>query len=450
MWGASYVGAVQWQAAAENAPGLAVLAPTATWTSFYRNIYLGGVARLALISQAAASLFGPPTGSSPPIDWGATLLRLPLSEMDGSIGWTIPWLSGILAHNRPDGYWKRLDLTKETEQLDIPAQHVVGYYDFFSREVVASFQRLRKGAGVHRTNQQLILGPWDHGTIGKTKVGDVDFGGQAQLDLAQENLLWFNRFLKGSPKEAFHPVRYFSMGENRWRTAQTWPPSGAVSTSFYFHSEGHANTRDGDGRLNRTAPSGDERPDVFVSDPSDPVPSVPRTATRTGTPVIWGPVNQDAGPDRKDVLKYTSAALKEPLTFAGPIRAQIHSSTDTLDADWAVKLVDVQPGGFARNLALGILRGSFRDGELKHTPLTPGKVYSIEVDLGHVAARLDRNHRLRVEVSGSHFPLFDRNTNTGEGPTGSRTVISHQKILHSRKYPSRIIMPIIDEKTQGR
>ena len=429
--GASYVGAVQWQAAAENGSGLAVLAPTATWTSFYRNIYLGGVARLALISQAGASLFGPPKGVSPPTDWAelrcCICLYLAWSKRSGG---ALPWLSGILAHNRPDGYWKRLDLTRDVEKLSIPAQHVVGYYDFFCREVVSSFQRLRS-----HNNQQLILGPWDHGSIGKSKVGDVDFGKDAQFDLAQENLLWFDRFLKPTVSEPFAPVRYFSMGDNRWRTVGTWPPSNAAFTSFYLHSGG---------AVDRKAPSTDERADMFQADPANPVPSVPRSAGS----VIWGPVDQDAGPDREDVLKYTSAVLTEPLSFAGPIRAEIYSSADTPDADWVVKLIDVQPSGFAQNLAVGILRGSFREGESNYALLVPGRVYALNIDLGHAAARLDRNHRLRIELAGSHFPLFDRNTNTGEGPTGSRIAVSHQKILHSHKFRSRLILPVITAESR--
>src|SRR4051794_38973660 len=162
MWGASYVGAVQYQAAAESPPGLVVMCPTATWSSFYRNIYLGGAARLALIATAAASLYPPPSGTSPPSDWYGTLLSTPLIELDRTIGWPIPWLSGILAHNHPDGFWKRLDLTSEMEKLtSLPAQHVVGYYDFFLRETVSNFQRL----STRSEDQQLILGPWDHGSV---------------------------------------------------------------------------------------------------------------------------------------------------------------------------------------------------------------------------------------------------------------------------------------------
>ncbi len=295
MWGSSHVGAVQWQAAAEGGYGLAVLCPTATWSSFYRNIYAGGAARLALIAQAAAGRVKPPEGVSPPSDWGQTLLHLPLANMDGAIGWPLPWLAGILSHPRPDGFWKRLDLTKEVEQLKLPVQHVVGYYDFFSRETVGNFMRRRS------PEDQLILGPWDHGTIGKSKVGDVDFGPAAQMDLAGENLAWFGRHLKKPATAPFPRVRYFSMGELAWRTSDGWPPAGTSEVPFYLHSKGRANTRRGDGRLTREAPSTAEPADTFSADPADPAPAVPESKAHPRYAAIWGPVDQTANADRPDV-----------------------------------------------------------------------------------------------------------------------------------------------------
>src|SRR5207249_1149645 len=145
---------------------------------------------------------------------------------------------------------------KEVEAVRLPVQHVVGYYDFFCRETVGNFLRLRAHG-----NQQLILGSWDHGTIGKSRVGDVDFGPAAQIDLAGENLAWFDRFLKKSITAQFPPVRYFSMGENAWRSAESWPPEGTELAPLYLQSEGHANTRRGDGRLSWEAPRAGAPPD---------------------------------------------------------------------------------------------------------------------------------------------------------------------------------------------
>ncbi|MBL8174858.1 MAG: CocE/NonD family hydrolase [Bryobacterales bacterium] len=425
MWGASHPGAVQWQAAAEGAYGLAVLAPTATWSSFYRNIYVGGAARLALIARAAA-------GPRPGVDWSKVLLHLPLTEMDRAIGGEpLPWLTGILSHNKPDGFLKRLDLTREVEALRLPAQHIVGYYDFFSRESVANFQRLRRNG-----NQQLILGPWDHGTVGKRKVGEVDFGAAAEIDVVEENLAWFDRFLKEADPKPFPPVRYFSMGDGVWRTSRDWPPPQAQQASFYLRDNGSLSWR---------APKDAPPEDKFRTDPANPAPAVPENEARGKYAAIWGPVDQGRTAPGDEQLTY-DLTLSEAIEFAGPIRAELWVSANTPDADWVVKLISVRPCGFAQNLAVGIQRGSFRESELHPTPLVPGKVYKINVDVGHAAAHLPAGHILRVQIAGAYFPIYDRNTNTGDGPEGKRTLVSTQSVWHTPAMPSRIVLPVLNRK----
>jgi putative CocE/NonD family hydrolase len=448
MWGGSYVGATQWQAAVEHPPGLVTITPTATWTSFYRNLYLGGAMRHGLIAKWASGNSPKPAGANVTSDWNRTLMHLPLSEIDDSVGWPIPWLEGMMTHPSPDGYWKRLDLTRDVTELELPIQHVVGYYDFFARESVFSFvQMQRKAIDVAtRKQQQLILGPWDHGTIGKSKVGDLDFGPEANWDATGATLEWFDRFLKRDPKLASKPlvpVRYFVMGENKWHDAEAWPPSGYEESSFYLHSDGKANTRGGDGRLDRTAPAKDEATDEFLADPADPVPACPVSETLPLHAAHWAPVEQSAIEDRPDVLVYTGEALTEPLTFAGDARAELFVSANTPDADWVVKLIDVHPDGKAYNLAVGILRGRFRDSELKPKVLTSDKVvYKLTVDLGPIAAELAVGHRLRVDICGAYFPLFDRNPNTGEGPFGKATKLATEKVYHTPMRASHIVLPV--------
>ena len=275
MWGASYVGATQWQAAVEHPPGLVAITPTATFSSFYRNLYLGGAVRLSLITRWAATQSVKPKEATMTDDWNRTLRFLPLSDLDRDIGWPIPWLSGMLTHATPSGYWRRLDMTDDITKLELPIQHIVGMYDFFSRESVNNFVLMQQHAKDPQTrrNQQLILGPWDHGTIGRAKVGEVDFGSNAELDAIGENLAWFNRFVKRNPEaiaKPFPAVRYFSMGENAWHEAEAWPPYKTEPTSFYLHSKGSANTSRGDGRIDRTPPRDNEPSDVFLADPNDP------------------------------------------------------------------------------------------------------------------------------------------------------------------------------------
>jgi putative CocE/NonD family hydrolase len=159
---------------------------------------------------------------------------------------------------------------------------------------------------------------------------------------------------------------------------------------------------------------------------------------------VWGPVDQQPVQDRPDVLVFRSSPLTKPVRFAGPISAELWVSADTPDADWIVKLLDVHPDGRAMPLATGVRRGSARDSELHRSPLVPGERYRLEVDLGHAAARIDAGHRLAVQIAGTSFPLFDRNLHTGEGPTGTRVLISHETVWHTPQFPSRIRIPTID------
>lgn len=446
MMGGSYVGAVQWQAAVENPPGLAAIAPQATWSSFYRNLYLGGSVRLALISGWIAGNTAKPEDVKPG-DMNDALMRLPLSDVDAAIGWDMPWLDAFLTHPEPNGFWTRLDLTPRLPELKLPALHVVGYYDFFSRESVDNFMIMQKQARDPQTRQQqrLILGPWDHGTVGKTKVADIEFGPEAAVDTFALQLDWFDRHLKQDPTalaKPFPPVRYFSMGDNVWHDAQTWPPEGFTTTSFYLHSEGKANTRSGNGRLSRQAPATDQPADTFRADPAKPTPSNPITEARPIKAAVWGPVDQSATEDRDDVLVYTSEPMNEPLTFAGNAEAKLHVSTDTPDADWAVKLIDVHPDGFAQNLARGILRGRYRTSLLKPELMQSGQVYEITIDLGPVAATIAKGHQLRVDISGADFPLYDRNPNTSEGIFSTKTAIATEQVHHKPGALSRLVLPV--------
>ena len=447
MWGSSYVGATQWQAAAEEPPGLVTITPTATFTSFYRNLYLGGAVRHSLISTWAGGNSTRPPNAILTTDWDSTLKHLPLGNVDEKIGWPIPWLKGILNHPSPGGYWKRVDLTADMVNLKLPMQHVVGTYDFFARESVGNFVRMQTLAKDPETrkNQQLIFGPWDHGTIGKSMVGDLDFGPQANWDSTSATLDWFNRYLKKSPSATATPspsVRYFMMGENQWHEAETWPPAGYAETAFYLNSNGKANSRSGDGKLSQIAPSQTTRPDQFQADPDQPAPACPLTEKRPIQAAVWAPLDQRSIEDRNDVLVYTSEPLAEALSFAGNARAELFVSANTPDADWVVKLVDVHPNGAAYNLTVGILRGRFRESETVTKLLNPGEVYKIQVDLGPIAAQILPGHQLRVDICGAYFPLFDRNPNTAEGIFGTKTATATETIFHAPARASRIILPV--------
>ncbi len=451
MLGGSYVGAVQWQAAVEDPPGLAAIAPQATWTSFYNNLYQGGAVRLSLIAGWMAGNSAKPAGATPQ-DLDQALFALPLSNVDTTIGWPMPWLDAWLTHPQPDGFWNRVNLTRQVPDLRLPVLHAVGYYDFFARESVNSFQLMQQFArdADTRRNQRLILGPWDHGTIGRSRVADVEFGPAAALDMVELQLDWFRRHLHQDPSanaRPYPPVLYFSMGDNVWREAAEWPPAGFQLTPFYLHSSGRANSSGGDGLLLREPPTAPQPADIFRADPQHPVPASPVTDQRPLKAAVWGPVDQTPLESREDVLVYKSPPLTEPLVFAGNVSAVLHVSTDTPDADWIVKLVDVHPGGFAQNLVVGIQRGRYRQSLMQPELMQPGQVYELTVDLGPCAATIAPGHRLQVDVCGSLFPLYDRNPNTAAGIFGKETAVALEQVHHSPGSLSWLNLPLQMSKT---
>jgi uncharacterized protein len=444
MWGSSHPGAVQWVAAADRAPGLIAIAPTAAPSSLYHTLYQGGALRLGLTAGAGAVINPPPPGIAMPEDFTQFHYHLPLTTLDQAIGWPMPWLKGVVAHNRLDGFWRRLEVTPELPKLDVAAQNIGGYYDLFCGETVENFLRLPK------RKKQLILGPWDHATIGKQAVAGVDFGSEATLDIVGENLRWFDRFLKPAKNSSsFPPVRYFLMGDNVWRTAEDWPPPEAVSVAFYLHSGGKSNTRSGDGRLTRLAPVAAEPPDHFESDPDKPTPSESLDAPLPSRSTPWRPTDRSTIEDRQDVLVYTAEVQDRPLSIAGRVLADLWISAYAPDADWAVKLIDVAANGTTRGIAEGILRSSARDPLKYPALLTPGGHYRITVDLGHTGATILARHTLRVEVAGSAFPMFDRNLHTGEGPSGTRKQVCRQTVYHGPGTASRLLLPLLPKGGGG-
>ena len=434
-WGGSHPGAVQWLAAGERPYGLTVMAPTAASPSLYYTAYVGGALRLALIGGAGPAITKPVSGIKTPEDLTPFYMKAPLAELDKAIGWEMPWLRGMVTHPFLDGFWTRQHASERVKGLDLPVQHIVGYYDFLCKETVASFQRMRKYSATERAraNQQLILGPWDHGTVGKSVVAGFDFGAAAKMDVVEENLRWFDRFLKGPDSAPFPPVRYFVLGRNEWRTAPDWPPPASVETSLYLGS---------DRRLTRAA-GVHHGADRFVSDPANPVPVEPIGGEPMPRSSMFRPVDRRSIEERADVVVYTGAAQTTELVVAGNPRAELWVSVDARDADFAVKLVDVWPNGAAYPVAEGVLRLTHREGDARASAVTPGEVYRVAVDLGHTAFSLAPGHALRVEIAGSYFPAYDRNLHTGEGPFSSSEVKAMQSVFYGRGKASRVVVPVV-------
>ncbi len=373
--------------------------------------------------------------------------HLPLSDWVERLKETAPYFGDYLENEGDSPYWQQINLLEHVEKINLPMFHVSSWYDIFLEGALNAYQALRDrgGSQLARNSQKLLIGPWAHirpytaPTSGET--GDIDFGQEAKIELHRYLLRWFNYWLKDIDTGIMSdpPVRLFVMGENRWRDEQEWPLARTHYTRYYLHSEGPANTRLGAGTLS-TAPPGDEPVDTYQYDPKNPTP------TFGGNTLIipQGVADQSPVEDREDVLVYTTEALERDTEVTGPIKAHLFAASSAVDTDFTAKLVDVRPDGYAHNIQDGIIRARYRASKSQPTLIEPGTVYEYVIDLWSTSHLFKADHRMRVEISSSNFPRFDRNPNTG-APIGrdDRLEVAHQSVHHREGYASHIVLPII-------
>jgi putative CocE/NonD family hydrolase len=470
MYGPSYLGFTQWAAARTNPPHLKALFPMFTWAdSFEGTSMRGGAIELGLtrywtlqnsietelrrlraigdtrllastmlrIAIELDSLPGRGYGDLPIIGFGKRRGFDTFESFDESIlqraEATIADLSGVTG-----GY----------EDLAIPAFHIGGWYDIFLGGTLRNYIELsRRG----KAPQRLLIGPWTHGSQDE-RIGAVHFGygSQARLiglqtDLYSLQFRWFDRFLKdvlnGVDQEL--PVQIFVMGINRWRAEKEWPLQRAIPIPYYLHSAGYANTANGDGILSQINPGNAEPTDRYMYDPRSPVPTLGGSIMLHPT-FQSGPQDQRPIERREDVLVYTSEPLSDPLEVTGPISVVLYAVTDAVDTDFVARLIDVHPDGFARPLADGIIRARSRNGMANESLLTPGEIYQYTIDLWATSNVFLPGHRIRLDITSSNFPRWDRNLNTGaEYNEGTEVITAHQTILHTAQYPSHVVLPIV-------
>jgi hypothetical protein len=353
-------------------------------------------------------------------------------------------------HPTDDAFWQRFAISRHYGRVLVPAYNVTGWYDVFLRGTLENFTRMRREGGSEeaRRGQKLLVGPWGHGsTYGPYPDHSFPaFGPPDGFDLAEVQVRFFARYLRGEGNaiDEGPPVRIFVMGENRWRDEEDWPLRRARATPWYLHGPG----RDGEARSLSAVPPGDEAPDDYLYDPADPAPTV---GGSTSLPALLfgnssGPHDQRRVEQRPDVLTYTSAPLERPLEATGPLEVRLFAATDAPDTDFVAKLMDVSPDGESRILAEGILRARFRDGFDRPRPVEPGAVQAYRIDLVATAYVFAAGHRVRVAVTSSSFPRFDRNPNTGhalgvDGPDDLRP--ARQTVFHDRERPSHILLPVV-------
>jgi hypothetical protein len=327
--------------------------------------------------------------------------------------------------------------------VTVPVLNIGGWYDIFSKatlELVTQVRATSLDRKVRR-NQFAIMGPWSH-HVGPSKVGELDFGSDAALKVAERQFQWFEYWLKGRETGVQDwPAYYlFIMGENRWRGESEWPLKRTRFTSYFIHSAGHAASLKGDGAMNTTQP-GEEAPDQFTYDGNNPVPSVGGNNLFGATA---GPHDQTRVEEREDVLVYTTPALAEDLEVTGPVKLILWAASSARDTDFTGKLVDVHPDGKAYNLCDGIVRAQHRNGAEKPALLEPRQATQFEIDLWVTSNVFRRGHRVRLEVSSSNFPRFDRNPNSGK-PFGTdiELLSARQTVFHDRERPSHLLLPVV-------
>jgi putative CocE/NonD family hydrolase len=450
--GASYLALTQWLAAPLRNRHLAAMVPRVGFSNLYHNwVYTGGAFQLGFnLRWGAIQMHGRTNQVQylwmPPEQHLASLFwHLPLVTGDENAGRVCDFYEEWIRHPSYDAYWEELgNVEKDYARVDVPAYGLGGWYDVFLQSTLNNFMGVRRG-------HKVLIGPWIHslGDRGRcSRTGDIDFGPAALVDLRGEELRWFDHWLKGidSGVAAEPPVRVFVMGANRWRTAEDWPIPGTRYVEHYFHGDGRANSLFGDGRLDRRRPEA-EPPDRFVYDPREPVPTL-GGSTCCGediTPVPMGPRDQRHAEWRPDVLCYTTEPLAADVEATGPIKVVLWAASTAPDTDFTAKLVDVFPSGYAMNVAQGIIRARYRDSWTTPTPLEPGRVYRVEIDCWSSSNCFLAGHRIRVEISSSNFPQFDRNPNTGH-PIGVDAELraATQTVYHDAAHPSHIVLPVVD------
>lgn len=457
--GGSYVGYTQWAQAVRGSKYLSAISPAITTPDIYGNwFYIAGALHYGFaFPWGGISIDGHTAQYNTGNDWTDMFRHLPVETSDQAAYHQTPHYRDWLAHPTRDSYWDGISWDNDYEKVGVPAFSVDGWFDIFLRGALHDDEETRKRGKTEaaRKGKRIMIGPWAHSQGGRVALtgngadpNPVDFGDNAVVDMQRVYLRWFDYSLKGidNGMATEPPIKIFIMGENYWRYENEWPLARSKYTNYYIASHGKANSMVGDGTLSMEAPgdsSAGTHMDTFTYDPANPVPSMGGNVCCSVVPS--GPWDQRPVEHRDDVLVYTTPAIAEPTEVTGPISMTLFAATTAKDTDWTAKLVDVYPNGYAQNVQSGIVRARYREGAGKAAnSIEPGKVYEYQIDMWATSQVFLPGHRIRLELSSSDFPRFDRNLNTGEDPnTGTRMEIARQTIYHSRQYPSHLVLPLI-------
>ena len=467
MYGSSYVGATQWLAARSQHPALAAICPGVTASDYHEGwAWQGGAFELAFnLSWSAGPLVqGNWDNISATVDTEGIsssdivafkdnldegFRKLPLSSHSVLKKNLAPYYYDWIKHPEFDDYWRTISIEDHHQDISVPAFNIGGWHDIFLGGTLRNFNGMSSNGKTKfaRGGQKLLIGPWVHGNNG-ILAGDYGFGtlsSRSSADLHGRALAYFDQWLKEDDSLAQNDtsVRIFVMGSNEWRDEDSWPLERAIDTPFYLHSKGGANSLLGDGVLSQTSPDR-EIEDSFLYNPQFPVPTVGGSLCCDEVFTKSGIYDQQFVEQRSDVLVYTSEAVTEDLEVTGPVKVTLYASSSAQDTDFTAKLVDVNKDGFARNLTDGIIRSRYRNKRTGAVFVEPGTIVSYEIDLWATSNVFLKGHKIRLEISSSNFPRFDRNLNTG-GEIGEETNFQSalQKVYHSGQFPSHVTLPLI-------
>jgi uncharacterized protein len=452
MFGGSYVGATQMLAAITHPPHLAGICPTVTASNYHENWTYQGGAFEQWFNQSWTSGLAENTetrrwnGLQTAIDGENTLPLKDYPIMKADVSGLAPYYLDWLAHPSFDEYWKKWSIEDHYGQIQVPVFTMSAWYDIFMGGSLRNFVRLQTEAGsdAARKGQKLLVDIGGHAGGGR-QIGAVDFGEKALLDSDQLMLRWYDHLLKGEANGAENdkPVKIFVMGKNVWRDEDNWPLARAQATKYFLHSHGAANGINGDGSLSTTMPATEQR-DTYTYDPADPTPTIGGPLCCGAPPPGNGPQDQRPAEARNDVLVFTTPAFTQETEVTGPISAELYVSSSAVDTDFTAKLVDVWPNGFAQNLTDGILRMRYRNSSEKMELLNPGEIYKVSIDMWATSNVFLPGHKLRLEISSSDFPRFDRNMNTGDiQATATRMMKASNVVFHDKDHPSALILPTV-------
>ena len=450
MFGGSYVGATQMLTAIAHPPHLAGICPFVTASNYHANwTYQGGAFEQWFNESWTSGLAQDTLNRQIERDtnamkgiWELPLNRYPLFNAPrGSLQLDspeelAPYFVDWLAHPNYDDYWKRWSIEEHYPDIKVPALTIAAWYDIFQGGSLRNYEGMKEhgGSDAAKSGQHLLVTIGGHAGSGR-KIGDVDFGpAAAEFNDTAVTLAWYDYLFRGMHNQfAGKPVRIFVMGLNQWRDEDDWPLKRAQSTKYFLHP----------GALSTEAP-GQEEADHYVYDPANPVPT-------TGGPLCCDPLHLPAGPrdqraveSRPDVLVYSTPAFDHDFEVTGPVRLEVYAKSSAVDTDFSAKLVDVWPNGFAQNLTEGIVRARYRDSQETPQLMNPGQIYKFIIDLWSTSNVFRQGHRLRLEVSSSNFPRFDRNLNTGEtGEFARHFVTATNTIYHDAQHPSALVLPVV-------